>query len=95
MTGISFELKDKNVDKILMQEGFIDSEIYYSPIRAWFVIWGMFAITTFPIGIFFCYEILSMLSFQNVLIVLSIYGLITYFIISLLNRSVALAGDFF
>jgi hypothetical protein len=39
LIGVSFNLKDKRVDKMLRSKGVNDSDIYYSPIKTWLMIW--------------------------------------------------------
>lgn len=35
--GLSANHKDKRIDKILVQKGFVNTDIFYSPIQSWFL----------------------------------------------------------
>jgi hypothetical protein len=39
LIGVSFNFKDKRVDKMLRSKGVIDADIYYSPIGIWLMLW--------------------------------------------------------
>lgn len=39
LIGVSLNLKDKRVDKMLRSKGITDADIYYSPIVTWLILW--------------------------------------------------------
>lgn len=48
LTGVSLNLKDKRVDKILQAKGIVTPEVFYSPVKTGPVALLMLALFTFP-----------------------------------------------
>lgn len=95
MITYSDSLRDKRVDKILLNMGYEKCEIFYSPIQVWLVSWVLLLLT---VPILFFYTLLNLPSFlaspKEILSVLA-YGTTGYLVISLLNRSFAITDDEF
>lgn len=93
MNGISFELRDQFVDKLLLKKGYKEAEIFYSPIACWFV-FLLFTITfSIPLFIYVIYIILTEIPFTESLIYVLIYFLLGYLLIAIFNKSFAVTKN--
>ncbi|MEL6943496.1 MAG: hypothetical protein AAFO82_12570 [Bacteroidota bacterium] len=90
MTGFSLELGDKRVNKIILNKGFKESEIFYSPISVWFTFWILLSVITIPMALEFLFHYFSEFSFPRGMLFIGIYILLCYVIIVILNRSFAI-----
>lgn len=90
VTGFSLDLEDKRVDKILLDRGFKESEIYYSPMKVLLVFWIMMVSIMIPLF----FEILFHY-FTTALIIFFTYLMFCYLYIGIFNRSFALTDKEF
>ena len=90
MIGFSLKLSNKRVDRIISNKGFDKSEVFYSPISIWFTFWLMLSVIAIPMTIEILFNFFSKISFQQGILLISIYLLICYLLIIIFNRSFAI-----
>lgn len=87
MTGVSMSLTDKRVDKKLKRMGYKNYEVFYSPIKSWWIM--MLAISMQSIlyygGLFYLMYLFPLYSF--------LYLFILYLIAARLNNSFAIENN--
>ena len=78
-------IKDKRVDKILAKRGYLDCEVFYSPISIWLGYFLMFILTGVGSVFYFMYQL--WIGYPI------IYLLVAYLLMARLNNSFALAAN--
>jgi hypothetical protein len=90
VTGISAELIDKRVQKILLRNGYVvaEEDIYYSPIKSWLVYFTMVLGMIFPflIGLFLFNWFYTVGAF-------CLYLLLAYIFLGAFNYSIVVYND--
>jgi hypothetical protein len=95
LNGVSLKLKDLRIDKILSKNGYENYTIYYSPLKSWFVFFGIMIPILLPLAIFLFSTIIELFLSNKYLftLFLSVYIILGYLISSYVNNSFVLTKN--